>query len=135
MTLSSLFLTAKFEFVIISRHLVVKKGSQNSSVPKEFILFAKLLSIKTEPPREYGALNCNCFPVKPKRIWPVPEPHLLVVCYSAVDFESFREVEDTVVPEVTEAFPSAPVILVATKCDLKDNNSPTSSLHEEGRTI
>ena len=78
--------------------------------------------------------NCYCFPVKPKRIWPVPEPHLLVVCYSAVDFESFREVEDTVVPEVTEAFPSAPLILVATKCDLKDN-SPTSSLHEEGRTI
>ena len=37
MTLSSLFLTAKFEFVIISRHLVVKKGSQKSSVPKEFI--------------------------------------------------------------------------------------------------
>jgi len=70
--------------------------------------------------------------VKPKRIWPVPEPHLLVVCYSAVDFESFREVEDTVVPEVTEAFPSAPLILVATKCDLKDN-SPTSSLHEEGQ--
>ena len=82
----------------------------------------------------YGALHYNCFPVKPKRIWPVPEPHLLVVCYSAVDFESFREVEDTVVPEVTEAFPSAPLILVATKCDLKDN-SPTSSLHEEGRTI
>ena len=38
MTLSSLFLTAKFEFVIISRHPVVKKGSQKSSVPKEFIL-------------------------------------------------------------------------------------------------
>ena len=38
MTLSSLFLTAKFEFVIISRHLVVKRGSQKSSVPKEFIL-------------------------------------------------------------------------------------------------
>ena len=37
MTLSSLFLTAKFEFVIISRHLVVKKESQKSSVPKEFI--------------------------------------------------------------------------------------------------
>jgi len=37
MTLSNLILTAKFEFVIISRHLVVKKGSQKSSVPKEFI--------------------------------------------------------------------------------------------------
>ena len=36
MTLSNLFLTAKFEF-IISWHLVVKKGSQKSSVPKEFI--------------------------------------------------------------------------------------------------
>ena len=97
-------------------------------------VLCKTLVQKNEPPGENGALNCNCFPVKPKRIWPVPEPHLLVVCYSAVDFESFREVEDTVVPEVTEAFPSAPLILVATKCDLKDN-SPTSSLHEEGRTI
>ena len=37
MTLLSLLLTAKFEFVIISRHLVVKKGSQKSSVPNEFI--------------------------------------------------------------------------------------------------
>ena len=36
MTLSNLFLTAKFEFVIISRHLVVKEGSQKSSVLKEF---------------------------------------------------------------------------------------------------
>ena len=30
MTLSSKFLTAKFEFVIISRHLVVKKGSKKA---------------------------------------------------------------------------------------------------------
>ena len=37
MTLSSLFLTVKFEFVIISRHLVVKMGTKKSSVLKEFI--------------------------------------------------------------------------------------------------
>ena len=43
MTLSNLFLTAKFEFVIISRHLVVKKGSQKSSVPKEFIRYFRVV--------------------------------------------------------------------------------------------
>ena len=47
MTLSNLLLTAKFEFVIISRHLVIKKGSQKRSVLKEIVTnFAFILVLK-----------------------------------------------------------------------------------------
>ena len=50
MTLSNLFLITKFDFVIISRHLVVKKGSQKTSVLKEFIftpIFTRVAIVHT----------------------------------------------------------------------------------------
>ena len=59
--------------------------------------------------------------IQPKRIWPIPEPDVLVLCYSAVDMASYIEVESEIVPEITKRFPSIPVILVATKDDIKTN--------------
>ena len=54
MTLSNLFLTAKFEFVIISRHLVVKKGSEKISFLKEVIWSTLYLAFYF--PNEEGSL-------------------------------------------------------------------------------
>ena len=57
----------------------------------------------------------------PKRIWPIPEPDVLVLCYSAIDMASYIEVESEIVPEVMKRFPRIPMILVATKDDMKTN--------------
>ena len=66
--------------------------------------------------------------LQPKRIWPIPEPDVLVLCYSAVDMASYIEVESEIVPEVMKRFPRIPVILVATKDDVKTNFvHPTSA--------
>ena len=57
------------------------------------------------------------------RIWPIPEPHVIVICYSPTDTTSFIEVGTEIVPELNQRFPNVPRILVATKEDLKTNIS------------
>ena len=60
---------------------------------------------------------------QPSRIWPIPEPHVIVVCYSSIDTTSFIEVGTDIIPELNQRFPNVPRILVATKEDLKTNIS------------
>ena len=68
------------------------------------------------------------------RIWPIPEPHVIVVCYSSVDPTSFMEVGKEIIPELNKRFPNVPRILAATKDDLKSDvsgiRSVTSTLDE-----
>lgn len=58
---------------------------------------------------------------QPSRIWPIPEPHVIVICYSITESTSFIEVGTEIIPELNERFPNVPRILVATKEDLKDS--------------
>ena len=62
------------------------------------------------------------------RIWPIPEPHVIVVCYSSVDPTSFMEVGKEIIPELNKRFPNVPRILVATKDDLKSDISGIRSV-------
>ena len=62
------------------------------------------------------------------RIWPIPEPHVIVVCYSSVDPTSFMEVGKEIIPELNKRFPNVPRILVATKDDLKSDVSGIRSV-------
>ncbi len=45
---------------------------------------------------------------------------MVVLCFSSVSLDSFVEAETVLWPEISERYPMAPVILVATKCDLKE---------------
>ena len=65
---------------------------------------------------------------QPSRIWPIPEPHVIVICYSPTDRTSFIEVGTEIVPELNQRFPNVPRILVATKEDLKPNISTVRSV-------
>ena len=65
------------------------------------------------------------------RIWPIPEPHVIVICYSAVDVTSFIEVGKEIIPELNRRFPNVPRILVATKDDLKNDLSCIRSVTNE----
>ena len=58
---------------------------------------------------------------------PIPEPHVIVICYSPTDTTSFIEVGTEIVPELNQRFPNVPRILVATKEDLKTNISTVRS--------
>ena len=65
------------------------------------------------------------------RIWPIPEPHVIVICYSAVDITSYREVAKEIIPELNRRFPNVPRILVATKDDIKNDLSCIRSVTNE----
>ena len=73
------------------------------------------------------------------RIWPIPEPHVIVVCYSSIDPTSFMEVGKEIIPELNKRFPNVPRILVATKNDLKSDisgiRSVTNALEEANINI
>ena len=60
------------------------------------------------------------------RIWPIPEPNVIVICYSVVDPTSFLAVGNEIISELNERFPNVPRILVATKDDLKEKQKISS---------
>ncbi len=58
---------------------------------------------------------------KPQRPFLAPRPDVIVLAFSSMDVDSFVECEKEIWPELCERFPlTPPIILVATKCDLKD---------------
>lgn len=65
-------------------------------------------------------------PCQPPRPCLSPHPSVILLCYSIVDMDSFVEAENVIYPELTERYPFVPVILVATKCDLKEREVPGS---------
>lgn len=63
----------------------------------------------------------------------IPMSDYVIICYSVVDSGSFYEVEDTLSPMIKEkAKPDTKIILVATKIDLRDENSISM---EEGKVL
>ncbi len=50
-----------------------------------------------------------------------PEPDIIVLCYSSVDIHSIKQIEAEIWPELAEKYPGIPVILVATKCDARED--------------
>ena len=48
-----------------------------------------------------------------------PEPDIIVLCYSAIEPESFSQAKSVIWPDLNQRFPGVPVVLVATKCDAR----------------
>ena len=50
-----------------------------------------------------------------------PGTDVFILCYSVIDMDSFNHVTSKWIPEVTGHSPNTPIILVATKSDLRTN--------------
>ena len=59
-----------------------------------------------------------------------PEPDIIVLCYSTIEAESFTEAKTVIWPDLNQRFPGVPVILVATKCDARLDNSAETELEQ-----
>eukprot|EP01088_Endostelium_zonatum_P001416 TRINITY_DN1171_c0_g1_i1.p1 TRINITY_DN1171_c0_g1~~TRINITY_DN1171_c0_g1_i1.p1 ORF type:complete len:201 (-),score=25.81 TRINITY_DN1171_c0_g1_i1:9-611(-) len=59
-----------------------------------------------------------------------PGTDVFIICYSLTDPESFQHVKDKWIPEVSHFNPKTPVVLVATKLDLRENEDTLKSLKE-----
>jgi len=59
-----------------------------------------------------------------------PGTDVFILCFSLTDPDSFQHVKDKWVPEVTHFNPKTPIVLVATKLDLRENEETRKSLKE-----
>lgn len=59
-----------------------------------------------------------------------PQTDCFIMCYSVVSPSSFSNVSHTWFPEVSHYCPNTPVILVATKCDLRDDPEALARLRD-----
>jgi Ras homolog gene family, member A len=64
------------------------------------------------------------------RIRPLSYPgaHAIILCFSIVDPESFKNIEEKWVPEVTHFCPGVPFILVGCKADLRHHRQTMDNL-------
>jgi small GTP-binding protein len=65
----------------------------------------------------------------------LPETDVFVVCYSVVNPTSFKNVKTNWIPEIKKTCPNAPIILVGTKIDLREDKNVLQSLEENGETF
>ena len=59
-----------------------------------------------------------------------PEPDIIVLCYSTIEAESFTEAKTLIWPDLNQRYPGVPVILVATKCDARFDNTAETELEQ-----
>ncbi|ELR18275.1 small GTPase RAC, putative [Acanthamoeba castellanii str. Neff] len=59
-----------------------------------------------------------------------PGTDVFIICFSLTSPESFDNVKNKWVPEVTHFNPKTPIILVGTKLDLRDNEETIASLKQ-----
>lgn len=52
-----------------------------------------------------------------------PDSHVILMCFAVNQPASFRNIQDTWIPEVRLFCPGVPIILVATKSDLREDES------------
>jgi Ras family protein A len=68
------------------------------------------------------------------RIRPLSYPgaHAIILCFSIVDPESFKNIEEKWVPEVSHFCPGVPFILVGCKADLRHHRQTIENLTKAG---
>jgi hypothetical protein len=64
------------------------------------------------------------------RPWLCPDPDIIVLCYSVNDIKSMKEAENVIWPDLRSKFEGVPILLVATKCDLRDYEEDFWSMEE-----
>ena len=65
----------------------------------------------------------------------ITDVDVIVVCYSAVDRESFENVKSYWVPEIRKLNKKKPVVLVATQSDIRDENNSDHVSDTEGQNL
>ena len=65
----------------------------------------------------------------------ITDADVIVVCYSAVDRESFENVKSYWVPEIRKLNKKKPVVLVATQSDIRDENNSDHVSDTEGQNL
>ncbi|CAL2049661.1 hypothetical protein CAEBREN_29392 [Caenorhabditis brenneri] len=63
-----------------------------------------------------------------------PQTDVFILCFSVVSPVSFDNVATKWIPEIRQHCPDAPVILVGTKLDLRDEPEPMRVLQAEGKS-
>ncbi|CAO4383910.1 Protein CBR-MIG-2 [Caenorhabditis briggsae] len=63
-----------------------------------------------------------------------PQTDVFILCFSVVSPVSFDNVASKWIPEIRQHCPDAPVILVGTKLDLRDEPEPMRVLQAEGKS-
>lgn len=63
-----------------------------------------------------------------------PQTDVFILCFSVVSPVSFDNVASKWIPEIRQHCPDAPVILVGTKLDLRDEAEPMRALQAEGKS-
>ena len=61
-----------------------------------------------------------------------PNTDLFIICFSVVSPHSFENVQSKWYPELQKNCPGVPILLVGTKCDLRENNDVLNILHAKG---
>ncbi|CAK8673480.1 ras-related protein Rac1-like isoform X2 [Clavelina lepadiformis] len=64
-----------------------------------------------------------------------PGTDIFIVCYSLVHQHSYFNVTEKWVPEVRHHCPTATILLVGTKSDLRDDQNTLAKLNQEGKKV
>uniref|UniRef100_A0A6B2LGJ1 Uncharacterized protein n=1 Tax=Arcella intermedia TaxID=1963864 RepID=A0A6B2LGJ1_9EUKA len=64
-----------------------------------------------------------------------PGTDVFLVLFSVTDPKSFDSVRDKWIPEILQNCPGVPYLLVATKCDLRDDLGTISKMKEAGQAV
>mmetsp|Transcript_8245 Transcript_8245/g.13472 ORF Transcript_8245/g.13472 Transcript_8245/m.13472 type:complete len:205 (+) Transcript_8245:79-693(+) len=67
------------------------------------------------------------------RILAYPNTNIILLCFSTVDIDSLTNIETKWYPEINHHIPSALIMLVGTKCDLKNDPDNLAKLKEQGK--
>ncbi|KAE8217941.1 hypothetical protein CF319_g8083 [Tilletia indica] len=60
------------------------------------------------------------------------DTHLVVLCFSVDNHVSLQNIADRWIPEINEHSPGSPIVLVALKCDLRQDSNAITKLEQRG---
>jgi len=66
-----------------------------------------------------------------------PQTNVFLICFSLISRDSLSNVTEKWVPEVSHHAPNVPILLIGTKCDLRNDNTQAANLisKEEGAKL
>jgi len=66
-----------------------------------------------------------------------PQTNVFLICFSLISRDSLSNVTEKWVPEVSHHAPNVPILLIGTKCDLRNDNNQAANLlsKEEGEKL
>merc|ERR1712232_144796 len=64
-----------------------------------------------------------------------PQTDVFLVCFSIVNPNSYDNIKAKWIPEIRHHCPNTPIVLIATKSDLRDDSKAIQRLEERNRSI